>query len=144
MTISSVIYCPPCDEERGILKIDMNTNNVTELDRNLLPEYQGDDDESNWTSCTANHIMKLDPSNNDAMSSVRDDLGDEWFKYIGTVVGIDRCVYGIPTSCTKCIIKYDPINDITSYVGEKVDKVLNCSGNGVWGRDGCIYAFAGY
>ena len=60
----------------------------------------------------ARRIMKLDPSNNDAMSSVGDDLG-RGSKYIGTVVGIDGCVYGIPCN-SKRIVKYDPINDITS------------------------------
>ena len=48
-------------------------------------------------------IMKLDPNNNDAMTSVGDDLGKGW-KYIGTVVGIDGCVYGIPHR-SKCIVK---------------------------------------
>ena len=61
--------------------------------------------------------MKIDPNNNDAISSVGDDLGDYRYKYIEIVVGIDGCVYGIPTY-SKRILKYDPINDITSYVGE--------------------------
>ena len=39
MPSNGIIYCPPrCDENRGILKIDTNTDNVTELDVNLLPE----------------------------------------------------------------------------------------------------------
>ena len=148
MTGTGVIYSVPCNEHRGVLKIDTNNDNVTELSRNLLPE-QGQ--YNMWTSCAAaldgcmyfmpcgaHRIMKLDPNNNDAMSSVGDDLGDEWL-YIGTVVGIDGCVYGIPSG-TKRIVKYDPINDITSYVGEEADKVFRCFGSGVLGRDGCIYA----
>ena len=151
MTDSGVIYCSPQDDDRGILKIETNTDNVTELDRNLLPE-EGD---CMWASCAAAHdgciyfmpananrIMKLDPNNGDAMSSVGDDLGDNegWkHRYIGTVVGIDGCVYGIPLF-SKRIMKYDPINDITSYVGEEADEEFRCSGNGVLGRDGCIYA----
>ena len=70
----------------------------------------------------ARRIMKLDPNNGDAMTSVGDDLGDGRYKYIGTVVGIDGCVYGIPLISTR-IIKYDPINDITSFVGEEADKI---------------------
>ena len=154
ITASGVIYCSPEGDHRGILKIDTNTDNVTELNRNLLPERAGcmwlsgaaaPDGRIYFMPYMAHHIMKLDPNNNDAISSVGDDLGvqdlgHEWL-YIGTVVGIDGCVYGIPSG-TKRIVKYDPINDITSYVGEEADKVFRCGGNGVLGRDGCIYAFA--
>ena len=49
MTDSGVIYCPPCDEGYGILKIDTNTDDVTELNVNLLPE-QG---HWMWRSCAA-------------------------------------------------------------------------------------------
>jgi hypothetical protein len=148
MTDSGVIYCPLSDSDRGILKIDTNTDNVTELDANLLPERG----HGMWASCAlaldgciyfmphnANHMMKLDPNNNDAMSSIGDGLGDERWKYSGTVIGIDGCVYGIPDSCSR-IVKYDPINDITSFVGEEADEDFDCHGNGVLGRDGCIYA----
>ena len=86
--------------------------------------------------------MKLDPNNNDAISSVGDDLGNGVFKYTGMVVGIDGCVYGIPCY-SKRVIKYDPINDITSFVGEEDDEYFMCGGNGVLGRDECIYALAG-
>ena len=49
--------------------------------------------------CNARRIMKLDPKNKDEISSVGDNLGNgKW-----VVVGI---------------MKYDPINDITSSVGE--------------------------
>ena len=122
MTDSGIIYCAPWEADHGILKIDTNTDTVTELDVNLLPE-RGDD---MWKSCAAaldgciyfipadaRRIMKLDPNNNDAMTSVGDDLGIGLYKFIGTVVGIDGCVYGIPWQC-KRILKYDPINDITS------------------------------
>ena len=78
----------------------------------------------------ARHIMKIDPNNMYAISSVGDDLGVESCKYNGTVVGIDGCLYGIP-SYSKCILKYDPINDITSFVGEVAEKYFMCSG-GLW------------
>ena len=72
ITDSGIIYCPPVDSRRrGILKIDTNTDNVTELDRNLLPERGND----MWVSCAAAldgciyfmpyyaiQIMKLDPT----------------------------------------------------------------------------------
>ena len=38
------------------------------------------------------YFMKLDPNNDDVISSVRDDLGGD-DKYRGTVVGIDECIY---------------------------------------------------
>ena len=63
------------------------------------------------------------------------------WKYDGTVVvGIDRCVYGIPYY-SKCIMKYDPINGTTSIVGEEADEFFQCKG-GALGRDGCIYTLA--
>ena len=68
----------------------------------------------------AHRIMKLDPNNNNAMSSVVDDLGDnlQYTYHIGKIVRIDGCVYGMPVE-TNHIIKYDPINDITSFLGEE-------------------------
>ena len=133
----------PVDSNRGILKIDTNTDTVTELD---VQRYQG------WRSCAAaldgciyfmpyhaRRIMKLDPKNNDAISSVGDDLGEGLYKYIGTVVGIDGCMYGISQQSYR-IVKYDPINDITSFVGDEVDQFFDCNGDGALGRDGCIYA----
>ena len=150
ITDSGIIYCPPPADPRGILKIDTNTDNVTELDRNLLPE-QGDD--IMWRTCAAaldgcfyfmpynaRRIVKLDPNNGDAMSSVGDDLGGGELKYVGTVIGIDGCVYGIPRSSNR-IIKYHPINDTILFVGETVDEYFRCPGNSAVGTDGCIYAF---
>jgi len=151
ITDNGIIYCTLEDSfDRGILKIDTNTDTVTELDANLLPEQGG----CMWISCAvaldgciyfmptnARRIMKLDPNNNDAMSSVGDDLGDGW-KYSGTVVGIDGCVYGMPYHSYK-IVKYDPINDTSSFFGEEPGiNIFKCSGNGVLARDGCIYALA--
>ena len=97
-----IIYCPPVYSHlHGILKIDTNTDNVTELDRNLLPK-QG---HFTWTSCAtaldgciyfmpanARRIMRLDPNNDDAMSCVGDDFRGR-HKCTGTAVGIDGCVY---------------------------------------------------
>ena len=101
ITDSGVIYCAPLNEDRGILKIDTNTNTVTELNVNLLPERGSE----MWLSCAAaldgciyfmpcdaRCIMKINPNNNDAMSSVGNDLGRGEDKYSGTVVGIDGCV----------------------------------------------------
>ena len=149
MTCSGVIYWVPRCGLRGILKINTNTDTVTELDRNLLPE-QGVD---MWESCataldrciycmppSAHHIMKIDPNNNDTMSSVGDDLGSGECKYSGMVVGIDGCVYDMPEwFATDLIIKYDPITDATSFVGQEGSKLFECGG-GALGRDGCIYA----
>ena len=86
----------------------------------------------------ARRIMKLDPNNNDAMSSVGDDLGYGSCKYSRAVVGIDGCVYGIPYKSRRTV-KYDPINGITPFVGKKSSRSFYGSG-GALGRDGYIYA----
>ena len=153
MNDTGIIYCPPEGYRRGILKIDTNTDDVTELEVNLLPE-EGDGDM--WASCAlaidgcmyfmpalARRIMKLDPNNGDAMSSVGDDLGGKRDKFGGTVVGIDGCLYGIPC-CSTQIVKYDAINEITSFIGEEDDEAFWVLGNGALGRDGCIYAITRY
>ena len=41
MTDNGVFYCIPYFSNRGILKIDTNTDTVTELDVDLLPEQGG-------------------------------------------------------------------------------------------------------
>ena len=161
MTDSGVIYCPPCNIRHGsILKIDTNTDNVTELDVNIFPHklrcviYMSRAftfDGCMWASCAAaldgciyfmpydeGRIMKLDPNNGDAMSSVGDDLGKD-NKYIGAVVGIDGCVYAMPLH-SSLILRYDPINETTSFFGEEANEDFCFSGNGVLGRNGCIYA----
>ena len=76
----------------------------------------------------ADRIMKIDPNNNDAMTSVGDVLGDGEDKYSGTVVGIDGCVYGIPYD-SELIIKYDPINNTNLFVEEVADKCFDCTGD---------------
>ena len=47
ITDSGVIYCPPWNSNRGILKIDTNADTATELNVNLLPQ-QG---YNMWESC---------------------------------------------------------------------------------------------
>ena len=79
------------------------------------------------------HIMKLDPNNNDAISSVGDDFRRDIKKYAKTILGIDGRVYGLPYGNGR-ILKYNPMNGITSYVGgEKADENCICSG-GVLGK----------
>ena len=150
MTGSGIIYCAPYDSELGILKIDTNTDTVTALNANLLPE-RGQAEDGMWVSCAAaldgciyfmphgaRYIMKLDPDNNDAVSYIEYDLVNK--SYVGTVVGIDGCVYGIPSPDCHHILKHDPVNGVTSFVGEEVDKIFKCTGDGALGRDGYIYA----
>ena len=147
MTNNGIIYCPPYDRRRGILRIDTNTDTVTVLDVNLFPERGHCMFESCATALNGciyfmphntRRIMKLDPNNNDAISSVGDDLG-YGCKYIGTVTGIDGCVYGTPFVFSR-IVKYNPINDSTCYLGEEADSHMYCSKNGVLGRDGRVHA----
>jgi hypothetical protein len=85
----------------------------------------------------ARRIMRLNPDN-DSLSSVGNDLG-EGYKYIGTVVGNDNCVFCIPLEATN-IVKFDPTNpDKTSIVGEEAEEAVDC-GNGGLASDGYIYA----
>ena len=61
-------------------------------------------------------------------------------KYIGTAVGIADCVSGMPCH-TNHIVKYDPMNDITAFLREGAGDSFSCRGDGVLGRDSCIYVF---
>jgi len=108
MAENKVIYCPPDNIDRGILRIDTKTDVVTELDVDLHPK-RGDENNAfhaMWKSCAlaldgciyfmpydARHIMKLDPNNNDAMISIGDDV---YYRraFVGTVGGIDSVSMG--------------------------------------------------
>jgi hypothetical protein len=141
------IYCAPCNADH-ILKIKTSDGTVETLENVELPETARN---SSWVSgalaqdtniyympYNARRIMKLNPDN-DTLSSVGDDLGIGYGKYIGTVVGKDDCLYSIPYDNTH-IIKFDPTNpDTTSAVGEEAEELFMCR-NGVLGGDGDIYA----
>jgi hypothetical protein len=142
------IYCAPCNADH-ILKIDTIQGTVETLDNVEVPETgYGDlwmsgalapDNSIYYMPASARRIMRLNPDN-DSLSSVGDDLGVRGWKYRGTVVGNDNCVYGIPYSATTRIIKFDPANpDTTSTVGEEAGERFMC-GNGVLAGDGYIYA----
>jgi hypothetical protein len=143
------IYCAPGDADQ-ILKIDTIQGTVETLDDVELPETGGDlwasgalarDNNIYYMPYCARRIMRLNPDN-DTLSSVGEDLGEEYCKYYGTVVGNDDYVYGIPNWSTR-IIKFDTTNpDTTSTVGEEAEEWFMC-GNGVLGGDGYIYAANG-
>jgi hypothetical protein len=89
----------------------------------------------------AHRIMRLNPDN-DSLSSVGDDLGEGGFKYSGTVVGNDKCLYGIPYLATR-VVKYNPADPDTKFrVGDEAERAF-CCWNGVLGGDGYIYAANG-
>jgi hypothetical protein len=140
------IYCAPYNAEH-ILKIDTIQGTVETLDNVQLPETGvflwesgalAQDNKIYYMPSSARWIMRLNPDN-DTLSSVGDDLGRGW-KYGGTVVGNDDCVYGIPNLAPH-IVKFDPTNpDTTSTVGEEAQRRRFYCGNGVLGGDGYIYA----
>jgi hypothetical protein len=145
---NSSIYCAPHRADH-ILKIDTIRGTVETLDDVELPET-GDclwasgalaqDNYVYYMPYSARRIMRLNPDN-DSLSSVGDDLGGGLFKYNGTVVGNDDCVYGIPHYTTR-IVKFDLTNpDTTSTVWETrhQEEWFMC-GNGVLAGDDCIYA----
>jgi hypothetical protein len=139
------IYCAPYCADH-MLKINTIDGTVETLDDVELPETGCDlwksgalaaDNHIYYMPYHARSIMRLNPDN-DSLSSVGDDLGDGW-KYNGTVVGNDDCVYGIPDEATR-IIKFDPSNpDTTSTVGGEAEEGFECW-NGVLAGDGYIYA----
>ena len=140
------IYCTPYLAFH-ILKIKTNDDTVETLDDVELPEpgrglWQSGalatDNRIYFMPYDAHRIMRLNPDN-DTLSSVGDDLGTAGWKYSGTVVGNDNCLYGIPR-CAKHIIKYNPADPVkTSTVGEEAEKDIWC-GNGALAGDGYIYA----
>jgi hypothetical protein len=139
------IYCAPYCADH-ILKIDPIQGTVETLTDIEMPETGNwlwasgalaPDNHIYYMPATARRIMRLNPDN-DSLSSIGDDLGGGEFKYRGTVVGKDDCLYGIPNLAPR-IVKFDPTNpDTTSSVGE-FEKQLYC-GNGVLAGDGYIYA----
>jgi len=141
------IYCAPYAADH-ILKINPIQGTVETLDNVELPET-GDgclswasgalaaDNNIYYMPYQAHRIMRLNPDN-DTLSSVGDNIGGGC-RYIGTVVGNDDCLYGIPYHATH-IIKFDLTNaDTTSTVGEQAEKDFRCE-NGVLASDGYIYA----
>ena len=145
------IYCAPFHADH-ILKISTNDGTVETLDDVELPETGGglwtsgalvaSDNSIYYMPLFASRIMRLN-ADNDTCSSVGDHLGEKPFKYVGTVVGNDDCVYGIPDLATR-IVKYNPADpDTTCTVGEEqAEEGFDC-GNGVLAGDGYIYAVNG-
>jgi hypothetical protein len=149
----SSIYCTP-DSANSLLKINTIVFTFETIVGFVLPvtgDYYYSSRNYLWASgalapdnhiyympAGARRIMRLNPDN-DSLSSVGDDLGTAEWKYSGTVVGNDKCLYGIPC-LAKHIIKYNPADPVkTSTVGEEAEEDIWC-GNGALAGDGYIYA----
>ena len=148
------IYCAPGLGADHILKIDTIRGTVETLDDIELPETGtcwlsgalASDNNIYYVPFQGTRIMKFNPHFN-ILSSVGDDLGlaqpygTERGGYRGAVIGIDKCLYGIPGDSaypTLRIFKFDLDNpDTTSTVGKELK--VGC-GNGVLCGDGFIYA----
>ena len=143
------IYCIPCNfrHNNGVLKIDTVNEIVTIINVEEPPETALG---ASWApgalaldGCiycmplSARRILKFNPEI-ESVAIVGEDLGLQVYKYRGTVRGNDGCLYGIPRNQTR-IVRYNPIDQSISFVGEEADRSFDC-GNGVVGRDGCIYA----
>ena len=57
------------------------------------------------------------------------------------VVGKDNCLYGIPLNSNR-IVRFNPVDQSISFVGDEARDILKYFGNGALGRDGCIYALS--
>ena len=147
----SIYYAP--FSSNHILKINTNDGTVETLDDVELPET-GEAGDGLWASGAlapdnniyympyyARRIMKLN-ADNDTCSSVGDNLGGGYYKYKGTVVGNDDCMYGIPHG-TRRIAKFDTTNPDTPSTVEAEAERRSERGNGVLGGDGYIYAANG-
>jgi len=62
-----------------------------------------------------------------------DDL--DTFKYSGTVVGNDNCLYGIPIgySTPSRIVRFNPVTQTMNFTGEERAENFECNGGGVVG-----------
>jgi hypothetical protein len=131
-----------------ILKIDTINGTVTFLDVILTLPGSGFWDLGAlaidgciyFMPSNATHLLKLNPDN-DSVASIGDQLGDEYCKYSGTVLGKDNCLYGIPKT-SKRIMRFNPVDQSISFVGDEARDMFCCVGNGALGRDGCIYALS--
>ena len=73
----------------------------------------------------ARRIMKIDPNNNDAMSSVGDDLGNGYFKYKGTLSALtDVCTGGYLPIATVLL---NMIQSMTSHLLLEMNMSMNIS-----------------
>lgn len=144
------IYCIPFDSvRRNILKIDTNSSTVTVLDVEF-PEagkLLGTSGALGLDGCIycmplkARFMLKMNPED-DTVSSVGIDFGEDFNKFSGTVAGNDGCLYGIPDQ-EMDIMKFDPVNQVqamVAVVGKPNDNIFMCRNGGALGRDSCIYA----
>lgn len=142
------IYCAPCKPSHtDILKIDMIHGTVLILSCQwsggwasgalaldewiyFMPEF------------ACRRILKVNPED-DTVMSIEIDVGRGLtlgtLLFSGTVAGNDGCVYGIPASL-KQIMRFNPVNQTISFVGNEAQEPFYCRGNGTLGRDGHIYA----
>ena len=64
------------------------------------------------------------------------------YKWLGGTIGMDNCIYGMPSDCTS-ILRIDPNTDICTIFGSTAlskMKGKNKWQGGVLANDGCIYA----
>ena len=149
------IYCLPqldrYNNAKYILKITPNDGGdakVEVLNDRPLPEEGNDlwlegalasDGCIYYMPYNARRILKLDPENDDSLSLVGDDFGEEDDKYNGAIAGTDGFIYGLPNNRTLQIIKFQPADNSISNVGEAFDEREYFRG-GVLANDGNIYA----
>lgn len=140
------IYCAPfsCDV---ILKIDTTNDTVSTIESPLFNPgtYKWSvgslalDGNIYFMPCHANRIMKVN-CEFDTASMVGGDLGDSECKYFGSVVDHHGYVVGIPHNA-KHVVRYNPATETTDkFIYDGMARKEMDVGNGVLGRDGCIYA----
>jgi hypothetical protein len=130
-----------------VVKIDTATDTTTLLDARPTDEngcwtdgVLGLDGHIYFMPKTARRILKLN-TDTDTIENVG-VFFKSGYKCIAAVRGLGGFIYGIPLH-SKCIMKFDPVSLVTSYVGEKHNNDFECLGEGALASDGCIYAMTG-
>ena len=140
------IYCLPHNSDTKILQIDTVNATVTILDTELpeigdgmwSPGALAHDGCIYFMPYNARRILKFNPEDESAVS-VGEHLGDQEYKFSGTVRGNDGYLCGIP-SVLNLIVRFNPIDQsMSSLIVEEFDEAFECD-NGTLGRDGYIYA----
>ena len=134
-------YCIPYRADQ-ILKIDPSNDETTLVgeEYNYYETwYNGfaDEDFIYGITCYANQFLKYNIKT-ETSELVGDDLGDDDdHKWISGAVADDGCLYCFPYEHNR-ILKFDPNDDTTIFVGEEIEDI-RMLGDNIKAKNGCLY-----